>query len=80
MHSNESRIQLPLTISRDNTSSNIAFLNFALVDAVTYSPPYLVISNSLAMRSFSAIKNLTLELVALAYAFVASANVVGHLE
>jgi len=68
-----------MIISRDDTSSSITFFNSAQVDTMTYSPPFLVVCNSLAICSFSAIKKWTLELVALGYALVASANVVGFL-
>ena len=63
-----------MTVLGDDTSSNITLLNYALTNVVTYSFPCLVACSSLAMRSFSAIKNLTLELVASVYALVSSAN------
>jgi len=63
-----------MAVTRENTSSSISLLNFALADVVTYSPPFFVACNSLAMRSFSAIKNQTLKLVDLTYALVASSN------
>ena len=69
-----------MIVSRDNTSSSISFFNSAQTDAVTSSPPCLVVCNSLAIRSFSTIKKQTLELVASPYALVASANVVGCLH
>lgn len=65
-----------MTVLRDDTSSSITFLKYSLVDVVTYSRPYLADCNSLAMRSFSAIKILMLELVALTYALLASTNVI----
>lgn len=65
-----------MTASRDDTSSSITLLNFALTNVVTCSPPYFTACNSLTMRLFSTIKNRTLELVAFAYALVASTNVV----
>lgn len=69
-----------MAISRNDTSSSIALLNFALVDDVTCSPPYLVDCNSLAIHLFLPIKNLTLGLVASTYALVASTIVVGFLS
>lgn len=68
-----------MIVSRDDAPSSIAFFNSALVDVVACSSPYLAACNSLGMRSFSAIKNITLELVASAYAFVASAITAGCL-
>ena len=68
-----------MIVSRDDSSSNITLFNSALADDVTYSPLYLVAYYSLAICSFSSIKNITLELVALTYAFVALSNVVGCL-
>ena len=64
-----------MTLERDNTSSSITLFNSALADAVTYYPPYFATCSSLPICSFSTTKNLTLELVALAYALVASSNV-----
>ena len=75
MHSDKPEVQLPRDCLRDDTPSSIAFFNSALVDVVALSYPYLASCSSLTMRSFSATKNLTLELVALAYAFLASPNV-----
>lgn len=63
-----------MAVSWDYTSSNIVLFNSSLVDDVTCSPPFLATCNSLAILSFSAIKNHTLELVASTYALVASAN------
>lgn len=68
-----------MIVSTNNTSSSVTFFNFALVDLVAFSSPSLVACISLAMLSFSAIKNLTFEVVASAYALVASANAVGCL-
>ena len=68
-----------MIVLRDNTSSNISLFKSTMVDDVTCSPPYLAACNSLAMCSFSAIKNRTLELVDLTYVLVALANVVGFL-
>lgn len=64
-----------MNVSRDDTSSSITFFNSAQVDVVTSSPPYVAIYKS-AIHSFSAIKKRTLELVALTYTMVASANFV----
>lgn len=69
-----------MIILRDDTCSSITLFNFALEYDVTCSPPYLAACNSLAIRSFLAIKNLTLEMVASEYDFVASANAVGCLH
>lgn len=74
-----SKYNFHMTVSRDDTSSSITLLNSTLADDVTCSSPYFVACTSLAMCSFSAIKNLTLGLVASTYAWVASANVVGCL-
>lgn len=63
-----------MTIWRDDTSSIITFFNFAWVDVVTSSPPYLPSYNSLAIHSFFTIKKRTLELVSSIYALVASSN------
>lgn len=65
------KYNLRMTVLRDDTSWSIAFLNSALEDVVTFSSPYLVACNSLAMHSFSTIKNLMLKMVALVYALVA---------
>lgn len=62
-----------MTVLRDKTSSNIAF-NYALANATTNSPPCLAVCSSLAIRSFSAIRKRTLELVASTYYLVASAS------
>ena len=66
-----------VTSSRDDTSSSIALLNSTLVDAMTFTSPYLATCNSLSIYSFSDIKNLTLELVASTYALVTLANASG---
>lgn len=68
-----------MTVLMDNTSSSITLLNFSLADDVTYSHPCLTSCNSLAMRSFYAIKNQKIEMVALTYSLVALANVFGCL-
>jgi len=67
-------------MSRDNTSSSISLFNSSQVEAITNSPPYLAVYSSLAIPSFSTITKRTLELVALTYALVASANDAGCLH
>lgn len=66
-----------ITVWRANTSFSIVLLNSALSNVVTCSHPCTAACNSLAMHSFSAINNRTLELVASTYALVALANEVG---
>lgn len=66
-----------MIVSRDGTSSSITFFNSSWVDAITCSPPYLVVCNSLSIGAFSVMKKQTLELVASTYPLVALANVVG---
>jgi len=64
MHSRKSGYNVHMNISRDDTSSSIAFFNYALVDIVTNSIPCLAICNCLAIFFFFAIKKRTRELVA----------------
>lgn len=49
-----------MTVSREDTSFSIACLNSTMEDALSCSPPCLASYNSLAMHSFSTIKNRTL--------------------
>jgi len=74
------KCSLCMIVSRDNTSSSITFFNSTLADIVTFSYTYLDACNSLGMHCFSTIKNHTLKLVALTYAFEALANAVGFLR
>ena len=69
-----------MTMLMDNTSSSIAFFNSTWENVVTRSPHFLVVRNSLSICAFSTIMKQTLELVASAYALVASTNVVGCLR
>jgi len=59
-----------MTVSRENTSSSVSFLNYAREDVITYFHPYFFIYSSLAIRSLSTIKKWTLELVSSAYDLV----------
>ncbi len=69
-----------ITISRDNTSSSICFFSSARADIFTKSPPCLATYSSFAIRSFSAMRKLTVELVASTYNLVASTKATGCLH
>lgn len=66
-----------ITMSRDNTSSSIAFISSAWKDAVTRSPPDLAIYSSFSILSFLTIRKWTLEIVASTYTLVALAKATG---
>ena len=80
MHGTKIGIQDPHDYVKGQYFIQYCFFNSSRANVVTSSVHCLVVYKSLAIRSFSAIKKRTLELVALAYALVALANAAGCLR